>query len=296
MNNSLVSIIVPCYNQANYLAACLRSVLEQTYTNWECIIINDGSTDKTELIAKTWIDRDHRFKYVCQDNRGLSAARNAGLSLVTGDYIQFLDADDILDSNKLILSLEECRKYSGSERWHIVICNFMMFKGDLTKVFKPYCVLEQSCFSFDSLLYGWEYEFTIPIHCGFFSSGLFKDFRFPEMLKAKEDWVMWLMLYKSDVQTHFIDKTLVFYRLHNNSMTQQVEFMEENYINALGYLRNIVNHDDYVDYLIFVLKQKQNRLNHLKTRIDNYRKSRGYKILRSIREQRLTRYIIKLLK
>ncbi|WP_241748781.1 glycosyltransferase family 2 protein [Aestuariibaculum suncheonense] len=274
----------------------MQSVLDQTYSNWECIIINDGSIDETGEVAKTWVDSDSRFKYVYQDNQGLSATRNVGLSMAIGDYIQFLDADDILDSNKLILSLEECRKFSGSEQWHIVICNFMMFKEDIANVSVPYCALEQSCFSFDRLLYGWEFEFTIPIHCGLFSSGLFKDFRFPEILKAKEDWVMWLMLYKKDVLTQFIDKPLVFYRLHNNSMTQQIEFMEENYIKTLAYLKNIVNSDDYVDYLIFVLKQKQKRLNHLKTRIDNYRKSRGYKILRSIREQSLTRYVIKLLK
>ena len=78
-----VSIIVPCYNQAQYLDDCLQSVLDQTYQDWECIIVNDGSPDNTAIIASVWTARDPRFKYIYKENGGLSSARNAGRPTVS---------------------------------------------------------------------------------------------------------------------------------------------------------------------------------------------------------------------
>ncbi|WP_374360648.1 glycosyltransferase family 2 protein, partial [Cloacibacterium sp.] len=74
----LISVVVPCYNQAQYLDECLQSVLNQTYQDWECIIVNDGSPDHTEEIAKNWVEKDTRFIYLSKENGGLSSARNAG--------------------------------------------------------------------------------------------------------------------------------------------------------------------------------------------------------------------------
>lgn len=103
MKNSqlLVSVLVPCYNQARYLPDALASVLIQTHPHWECIIINDGSTDDTGEVAREWLARDDRFKYVYKENGGLSSARNAGLKAAIGEYIQLLDADDVLEINKI---------------------------------------------------------------------------------------------------------------------------------------------------------------------------------------------------
>ena len=100
MNNK-ISIIVPCYNQAQYLDECLQSVLEQTYENWECIIVNDGSPDDTEVVAKKWLEKDNRFQYLYKKNGGLSSARNAGIKQAKGVYIQLLDSDDLLQKDKL---------------------------------------------------------------------------------------------------------------------------------------------------------------------------------------------------
>ena len=96
-----VSIIVTCYNYAAYLQACLESVLQQSYSNWECIIIDDGSTDHTGKLAKSFVDLDSRFRYVYQQNQGVAVARNTAIELISGDYIQFLDGDDMLQSSKL---------------------------------------------------------------------------------------------------------------------------------------------------------------------------------------------------
>lgn len=108
----LVSIIIPCYNQAQYLPDALGSVLSQTYMNWECLIVNDGSTDNTEVVAQEWLKKDGRFRYLKKENGGLSSARNAGLRLAAGEYIQLLDSDDLLETNKInyqIYCLSESR-------------------------------------------------------------------------------------------------------------------------------------------------------------------------------------------
>jgi glycosyltransferase involved in cell wall biosynthesis len=97
----LVSIIVPCYNQSHYLNDALNSILSQTHSHWECIVVNDGSTDATAQMAGEWAAKDSRFKYISQGNRGLSAARNAGLEQAAGEYIQLLDADDLLETDKI---------------------------------------------------------------------------------------------------------------------------------------------------------------------------------------------------
>ncbi|MFV8358229.1 glycosyltransferase family 2 protein, partial [Flavobacterium sp. XS1P32] len=92
MNNPQVSIIVPCFNQAQYLSEALKSVLEQTYENWECIIVNDGSPDDTKQIAQKWVEKDSRFKYIFKENGGLSSARNEGINYAKGTFILPLDA------------------------------------------------------------------------------------------------------------------------------------------------------------------------------------------------------------
>jgi len=106
MNSPLVSIIIPCYNYAHYLSETLNNVLAQQYKNWECIIINDGSTDNTEEVAQKFRNTDARFKYIYQTNKGLSAARNTGIQNANGKYIQFLDSDDLLHSEKLSIQVQ----------------------------------------------------------------------------------------------------------------------------------------------------------------------------------------------
>ena len=97
----LVSIIVPCYNYGHLLNETLNNILEQSYENWECIIVDDGSTDNTSNVAKEFVNNNKQFRYVFQKNAGLSAARNTGLQHSKGSFIQLLDADDFIESNKL---------------------------------------------------------------------------------------------------------------------------------------------------------------------------------------------------
>ncbi|TPR14814.1 glycosyltransferase family 2 protein [Apilactobacillus timberlakei] len=102
-----VSIIVPIYNAHEYLATCLQSIKNQTYTNIEVIMVDDGSTDDSSRICKEYVDIDARFKYIYQNNSGVSAARNKGLGNVNGKYLIFIDSDDYVDNNHVELMVNE---------------------------------------------------------------------------------------------------------------------------------------------------------------------------------------------
>lgn len=101
--NPLVSIIIPAYNREQLIGETLNSVLAQTYTNWECIVVDDGSVDNTEDVVTSYTKKDERFKFYhrpISNKKGASSCRNYGLSIAKGELIQFLDSDDLLAKNK----------------------------------------------------------------------------------------------------------------------------------------------------------------------------------------------------
>ena len=97
----LISIIVPVYNKEFYIGDCISSLVTQSYSNIEIVLINDGSTDQSGKICKEWAQRDQRIIVLSTNNNGVSAARNAGLDIAKGKYIVFVDADDTL-SKKVV--------------------------------------------------------------------------------------------------------------------------------------------------------------------------------------------------
>ncbi len=97
----LFSVIIPVFNVEKYLRACLNSVLNQSFSDWEAVCVNDGSTDGSAVILEEYAVKDTRFRVVEQPNAGLSAARNTGLKHAAGDYVLFLDSDDWLETNAL---------------------------------------------------------------------------------------------------------------------------------------------------------------------------------------------------
>lgn len=96
MKNDLISIIIPVYNMEKYLNNCLDSVINQSYSNLEILLIDDGSTDRSSKICKEYSKKDNRIKYYKKKNGGLSSARNYGINKCTGKYIGFIDSDDII--------------------------------------------------------------------------------------------------------------------------------------------------------------------------------------------------------
>ncbi len=97
----LVSVVIPVYNYARFLPQAAESLLAQTETDWDCWLVDDGSTDDTQAVCEALVRRDGRFHYLFQAHRGLPAARNLGLRHARGNFIQFLDADDRLEPRKL---------------------------------------------------------------------------------------------------------------------------------------------------------------------------------------------------
>lgn len=98
-NKALVSIIVPVYNVERYVGRCLESLIHQSYTNLEIIVVNDGSTDNSLSVCEKYAKKDNRIKVVTQNNRGLSGARNIGLRNCTGEFVTFVDSDDWIHCN-----------------------------------------------------------------------------------------------------------------------------------------------------------------------------------------------------
>ncbi len=289
----LVSIIVPSYNQAQYLDDALYSVFDQTYQNWECIIVNDGSTDNTEQIARKWAEKDSRFRYFHKKNGGVSSARNLALDNANGDYIQFLDSDDFLDKNKLQVSLGTLKE---SNNKNLVISNFRMFTNKISESSAPFCNLTYELLNFNSALLKWETEFSVPIHCGFFDIRLFEEFRFSNTLDVREDWIMWLFLFQKVSKVYFINQTLVYYRLHSKSVTADGNNLFDSYISAVLSLGNVLKEKDYMCYLQSELQKKHIEIKKLRTTIHNYQNSTIYRMAQKIKASVFSKYFFQISK
>lgn len=117
-----ISIIVPVYNVESYLVRCIDSILNQSFRNFELILVNDGSTDDSLNICKKYLNIDKRIKLISQANKGLSAARNTGLKYASGDYICFVDSDDFVEKDYLLLLLKSIEKYNSD----ISMCEYYL--------------------------------------------------------------------------------------------------------------------------------------------------------------------------
>lgn len=127
----IISFIIPTFNRANVLGNSIQSVIDQTEENWELIIVDDGSIDNTENFIQPYLE-DDRVKYVYQDNKGVSSARNLGASLANGDYLIFLDSDDIVMPG-LLMNLNNISFW----KYDIICWQILKVMGDREKILKP---------------------------------------------------------------------------------------------------------------------------------------------------------------
>ncbi|MBP1224016.1 glycosyltransferase family 2 protein [Flavobacterium sp. 1355] len=228
MNNPSVSIIVPCYNQAQYLDEALESVFNQTFKSWECIIVNDESPDNTIEAAQKWCKKDSRFKYTFQQNGGLSSARNLGISQALGEFILPLDADDKIAPNYVELAIETFEK---DQSLKVVYCKAEKF-GYETGVWDlpPFSL------------------FNLSRNNLIFCSAFFKKKDWEQvggydtsMKHGWEDWEFWIAILKNGGKAKQLDEIGFYYRIKKISMLKSIEHQKG--IEILKYLS--VKHADF---------------------------------------------------
>jgi len=208
--NSLVSVIIPCYNYARFISETLQCVLVQSYTNWECIIINDGSIDNTEEIVLQWTKKDQRFIYFSKENSGVSDTRNLGIRNSKGIYILPLDADDKISKTYI----EEAVQILDSNNEITVVYSEAEFFGAQTGKWKL------PDFSYDELL-----SRNIV-----FCSAIFRKEMFDKtpgyntnMHAGLEDWDFWLTFMEHSATFYKLPKIHFYYRINENSRNQSID-------------------------------------------------------------------------
>tara|TARA_Y100000815_G_scaffold273217_1_gene303917 strand:+ start:15371 stop:16240 length:870 start_codon:yes stop_codon:yes gene_type:complete len=252
----MVSVIITCYNQENTIADALISIRRQTYSNFECIVVDDGSSDNSVSIIESIIKEDKRFFLVKQPtNKGVAAARNLGIENSKGDFIQFLDGDDYLEAEKLSIS-HSCYQNSLSERkfFDIIFCDFKMLIDNNGLFERAFCKLNGNTLNFQNVLFKWDEGFAIPIHTGFLRRAFIGDLRFDEDLRSKEDWLFWIRLFKRNPKIYFIDDVLAVYRRHNSSITMSSS-MYEDHILVINKIKLIIAKDEW-NHLIYGMFQR----------------------------------------
>lgn len=174
---NMISIIIPVYNVEKYLADCIKSLLGQTYQNLEIILVDDGSTDKSAELCDSFASMDSRIRFVKQNNRGVSSARNKGLDIATGEYIAFVDPDDWCEKD-MFEKLHSCFIKSDCDA---AFCGFSM-DSDLTHQSKIY---GQNCEGRVSKEDAWLQMF---VQDGYYTSIWNKMFR-SDLIKKKNETI-----------------------------------------------------------------------------------------------------------
>jgi glycosyltransferase involved in cell wall biosynthesis len=178
------SVIIPTYNRANLLPETIRSVQNQTFENWECIVVDDGSTDSTKEVVEEIIKTDSRIKYIYQENAERSAARNNGIRNSSGEYICFLDSDDKFFSNHLnILSQFILKKISIKS---LIICNAENVSKEDTEITELY-IPKTNYIEF--LYLNPVSPSRVCIH-----HEILKEFKFDEDIIIVEDVILWMRI------------------------------------------------------------------------------------------------------
>lgn len=233
-----VSVIVPCYNQAQYLDEALASVEQQTHANWECLIVNDGSPDNTEEVARKWTDKDPRFIYLYQENGGVSSARNLGIEKAASDFILTLDADDKYETSflekaiSILLNNEEIGIVSSWGRYFAMDKQMQVYKS-IGKT------------TVDFLFH------NAAIGTSLFRKECWKQVGGYDENPANgyEDWEFYLRVCALGWKVHIIEEVLFFYRQNIGSRSAGMS-RKHNETQKYIYLKNKAVYYEYYEVLI----------------------------------------------
>lgn len=215
MDEKLVSVIIPAYNIEDYIGRCLDSIISQTYKNLEIIVVDDGSRDRTGEILDNYAKKDRRIKVIHKENGGVSSARNKGIEVAEGDYIGFIDGDDLIEPEmyKTLVDLLE------EENADIAHCGYQMVFPDRVDYYhntgkKKIQTTEEGL---KDLLSG---EIIEPgLVNKLYKKELIKNCRLDETVKINEDLLMNYQLFKLSQKSVYYDITPYSYMIRSNSAT-----------------------------------------------------------------------------
>lgn len=222
MNDPLLSVIIPVYNSEQYLTECIDSILNQTYRNIEIILVDDGSTDGSGTICDTYAQREKRVRVIHQDNRGVSSARNTGLSIAQGDFFAFVDSDDICERN-MYQSMVSIALETNVD---MVICSGFYFSQSERNNITPCLSKEVELMNSSKMItdYLWHDNgntilFTV-IWNKLFRSSYFKNIiAFREDMSIHEDEAFATSIYLNKFTLAKVEKPFYGYRKNVNSIT-----------------------------------------------------------------------------
>jgi glycosyltransferase involved in cell wall biosynthesis len=230
IKNPVISVIIPCYNQGEYLRDALKSVEHQYFSEWECIIVNDGSSDCTEKIAKEYVNKDRRFSYIYQENAGLSKARNIGIHKAIGEFILPLDADDCISPQYIKLAI---KAFDKDPLIKVVYCKAEKFGVEQG-------LWELLPFSLSNL------KLKNMIFC----SAIFRkdDWKrvngYDENLKQGwEDWEFWIAILKNGGKVKQLNSIGFYYRTKPKSMIKNMDIEIQD--NVFSYIN--IKHLDFFE-------------------------------------------------
>lgn len=232
-----VSVIIPAYNQADFLGLTLQSVLSQTYKDFECIIIDDGSTDNTRGVLDDYHDK--RIRYLYQDNKGLASARNTGIKNASGKYLHFLDSDDLIYPYFLERMVEII---DSDNKVDILLCAWELIDEEGKVISGKIGPPEIGNLIEDLIL-----QNLFPVHAAITRRELFENLgSFDEKLSALEDWDLWLRAAIKGFNFRTLDIVGVKYRRHKDAMTLDIKRMLDN---SILFKENFYNYNpDYKEY------------------------------------------------
>ena len=215
--NDLISIIIPIYNRATLIGETLDSIIAQTYINWECILVDDGSTDNTHEVVKEYTSIDSRIQFYIRPNnykKGANACRNYGFELSKGSFIQWFDSDDIMCKNKLSKQVENLIK-SGKKA---SICDFSLFKDNKNEEVLHHANLSSSSIKmYEQFITG---DSTLNTQVALFKREVVSEIKFDELLFRAQDLdFIYRVFQKNKNNFGILNERLVYVRAHENSIT-----------------------------------------------------------------------------
>lgn len=216
----MITIIVPFYKVEKYADECIASVVNQTYKDIEIILVDDGSPDKCPQIIDDWAAKDSRIRVVHQENAGLSAARNAGLDIMRGEYVAFVDSDDVLKPDYA----EELLKALVENNADIAVSRYAEIHEDGSFIRESRGIEQYRLDSEGELLYAFESKrvdgmLLKVVWNKLYRASLFKDMRFPTG-RLHEDIYVLPQFYRRGLKVIYTDKVLYCYRHRKGSITR----------------------------------------------------------------------------